>query len=588
MLKKHNHSAQRWFWSYMRPYRIRMAAGLALVTATSFLAVVNPEITGYIVDEVIGDGTHMRMDLLPRCLLAMILVTALRSVLRLLFLYLFETSSQGLLYDLRDGVYRNLLLKDFAFYNRARTGDLMSRQTGDMMAIRHFIAYVIYSLYENTLLLVAALVMIFSVDWRIGLAMLCTLPLTAVLVKKQRQEVRPKFRAIRDRFSSLNAFVQENISGNRVVRAFAKEEYEIGRFDRENEAYREAQLDAAGVWTKYVPLFEFMAAALTVVLMLAGGFMCIAGIMSLGSMVMINGFLWMLNIPLRMFGWLINDCQNFASSVEKIYQTIEAEPDIVTPVSPRSGKKLRGEVEFRDVSYCAEGETILRHVSFRAERGEKIGIIGSTGSGKSTIVNLLCRFYDVTDGAVLVDGVDVRDMDLGTLRDGIGLSMQDVFLFSDTVEGNIAYGRSDCSFEAVQWAARTADADGFIQNMPQGYDTVIGERGVGLSGGQRQRIALARALLKKPVILVLDDTTSAVDMETETQIQNSLRGIRGETVFIIAQRISSLKDCDQILVVENGEITERGTHEELLGKNGYYRRVFEHQYADYGGSYGKK
>ena len=575
-------NAMRWFYGYLAKYRWKIGVGLVLVTVTSLLAIVNPKITGYIVDDIIGNGKGIsdRLPLLPKALIAMILVTVAQAVIRLIFLWMFETCSQDTLYDMRDGVYRSLLQKDFAFYNRNRTGDLMSRQTGDMMAIRHFVAFVNYQVYENALLFVIALVMIFSVDWRIGLAMITVLPITALMTYLQSKSIKPKFMAVRDQFSVLNALAQENISGNRVVRAFAKEDYEIEKFDRENAKYRDAELGAAAVWTKFVPIFEVLAGLLTVVLMLVGGIMCVKGYMTLGNMVMINSYLWMLNNPLRMFGWLINDYQRFTTSVVKIYRTISEKPAIMTPRYPKNTDKIRGEVEFKNVSYVVDGEPVLRDVSFHVKPGETVGILGATGSGKSTIVSLLCRFYDVTDGAVLVDGTDVRELELHTLRDGIGMAMQDVFLFSDTIEGNIAYGAPDCSFEDVEWAAKIADADGFIREMPEGYNTVVGERGIGLSGGQKQRIALARAILKKPSIIILDDTTSAVDMETETQIQHALKKLNHETVFVIAQRISSLKDCDQILVLKDGRIAQHGNHDELIKEDGYYKTVFNHQYGN--------
>ncbi|WP_292197771.1 ABC transporter ATP-binding protein [Butyrivibrio sp.] len=578
---KKNLTAMKWFYSYLKKYRWKMFVGLFLVIITSVLAIINPRITGFIVDDIIGDGTNIRIDLLPKFLILMITVTVVRSLLRLLFLYLFETASQDMLYDMRDGVYRNLLLKDFAFYNRSRTGDLMSRQTGDMMAIRHFVAYVIYNIYENTLLFVIALFMIFSVDWRIGFAMVAVLPITAFMTYSQSKAIRPKFMHIRDKFSSLNAFVQENISGNRVVRAFAKEDFEIEKFDKENADYRDSELDAATVWTKYIPIFIFLSHLLTFMLMVAGGIMCIYGYMSLGNMVMINSYLWMLSNPLMMMGWLINDYHRFTTSVEKIFATITQKPDIQTPRYPKEVDKIKGDVEFRNVSYVVDDEPVLHNVSFHIKQGQTVGIIGATGSGKSTIMNLICRFFDTTEGEVLMDGINVKDLDLHRLRDGIGIAMQDVFLFSDTIEGNIAYAEPDCSFDKVKWAAKMADADDFIMQMDEGYDTVVGERGVGLSGGQKQRISLARALLKEPSILILDDTTSAVDMETEAEIQRDLKKLQGHTVFIIAHRISSIKDADVILVVEDGRITESGTHDELIEKGGYYRKVFDHQYGEF-------
>ena len=578
-------SAMKWFYSYFKKYQWRTLFGLILVTATSMLAIVNPKITGYIVDDIIGDGSNIRLDLLPKFLLLMIGATLLRAGIRLFFLFIFETNSQNMLYDMRDAIYRNLVAKDFTFYNNNKTGDLMSRQTGDMMAIRQFVAHVIYFTYECVLLFCISLVMVFTVDWRIACAMLLVLPLTLTNTIVQSKRVKPGFSKIRERFSSLNAFAQENISGNRVVKAFAKEEFEISKFDRENAAYRDSELAATKIWMQHVPIFEFLANLLTFVLMLVGGIMVINGDMTLGNMAMINGYLWMLNEPLRQAGWIVNDWFRFVTSVEKIYATIQEEPGIKNPVSGPfdiSAPKPEGSVEFRNVSYSIDGEEILKDISFKIEPGQKVGIIGATGAGKSTLVNLMCRFFDVNSGEVLIGGQNVKEMDLRVLRTTIGMAMQDVFLFSDTIEGNIAYAKPDCPFETVEWAAKVANADGFIREMPEGYDTIIGERGVGLSGGQRQRISLARALLKEPSILVLDDTTSAVDMETESQIQQALDNLeKKETVFFIAHRISSIKDADVILVLDEGRIVESGNHDELMEKQGYYYTVFMHQYGEY-------
>ena len=523
-----------------------------------------------------------KYDLLPWLIALLILITIIRGVLRYWSQVIFETCSQDVLYSMRDTVYRKLLQEDFAFYNKKRTGDLLSRQTGDMDAIRHFVAFVIYQVYENVFLFFFALIMIFTVSWQLALCMCIILPFAAAVTFSQTKEGRPRFQHIREQFSSLNTFVQENVSGNRVVKAFSKEDYEIQKFNKENDAYRDAELAAAEIWTKYVPLFEFLSNMLTVILMLVGSIMVIRGSMTLGNYVTINGYLWMLMNPLRQIGWRINDIQRFTTSVEKIYATYSEEPDVKRPVSGIGKKRLNGDVEFRNVSYSADDEDIIHNVSFHIKSGQTVGILGSTGSGKSTIMNLLCRFYDVTDGEVLVDGINVKDLDLYNLRANIGMAMQDVFLFSDTVEGNIAYSRPDCPFEEVQKAAIMADADAFIQAMPDGYDTIVGERGVGLSGGQKQRISLARALLKEPSILILDDTTSAVDMETESYIQKQLSSIDHQcTIFVVAYRISSIKDSDVILVLNNGHIVEQGTHDELLAKNGYYATVFRHQYGEY-------
>ena len=631
----------QWFWGFLRQYRLRLAFGFFLTTLISVLAIIYPVISGQIVDQVIVGGQHA---LLGRMLGFLILVTALRSVLRYFYQLIFESTSQGVLYKMRDTLYRRLMMEDFTFYNKNRTGDLMSRQTGDMDAIRQFVAYTIYAIYENILLFAFALFMIFSVNTKLALAMLVILPITAYTTYRQGKAVKPAFHRIRECFSSLNTYVQENISGNRVVRAFAKEDYEMGRFNAENDKYMDSEMKAAAIWVKYVPIFELLSNVLMIILMLYGGYLTMRGEMTLGNLVTINGYLWMLTVPLRFCGWWINDIQRFVASLEKIYRVYREEPAVrnlcrpeaeqaaddirqskteqatrgvsqskqakagqaergvrqvnteqaarigtgsqpeaeTSAVQPVVRPFIQGNVEFCDVSYNIEGEDILRDVSFAVKKGQTVGVIGATGAGKSTVMNLICRFYDVTGGEVRIDGVNVKNYDLHDLRARIGIAMQDVFLFSDTIEGNIAYGRPDCPFDEVKQAAIMADANHFIRSLPEGYDTIVGERGVGLSGGQKQRISLARALLKKPSILILDDTTSAVDMETESYIQSQLKKLKNScTIFVIAHRISSIIDADLILVLDQGRIAERGTHEQLLAKNGYYASVFRNQYGDF-------
>ena len=569
----------RWFLSFLKKYRVRMIVGLILVFITALLVLINPQISGMIVDEVIERQHYEKLGIL---LLIMIGVTLVRSLLRFTFLMCFESSSQGLVYDMREEAYRKLMKEDFNFFNKNRTGDLMSRQTGDMDAVRHMVSHVIYFSFENILVFLMALVMIFSVNVKMALCMLIVLPFTLAVTLSQRRHIKPAFDRVRDCFSSLNAFAQETIAGNRVVKAFAKEDYELEKFDRENDGYRDAQLNAASIWMKYIPMFEVLSQCLTIILMIMGGFMVIDGEMTIGNMVTVNGYLWMLNSPLRQAGWIINDLQRFLTAIEKIYKVYTTEPDIKQPEHVVEKRKLKGSVTFDHVNYYTNDDTVLKDISFHVEPGQTVGIIGATGSGKSSLVNLICRFYDVNQGRVLVDDIDVRNLNLQTLRGNIGIAMQDVFLFSDTIEGNIAYGNPDCTFEQVQAAAKIANADEFIREMPEGYDTIIGERGVGLSGGQKQRISLARAILKDPSIIILDDTTSAIDMETESLIQNELKKISDErTVFIIAHRISSIIHADQILVLDNGRLVERGTHEQLLAKKGYYSTVFHHQYGEF-------
>ncbi len=571
-------TAMQWFFSFLKKYRLKLVIALILVTFASSLTIINPYISGIIVDDVIKGG---HKELLFKLVSILIITTLVRSIIKYIYLFLFETSSQKMLFTMRDYVYRRFLEEDFTFYNKNRTGDLMSRQTGDMDAIRHFVAYVIYSIYENTLLLCFALIMIFTVDYRLALCMIAVMPITIFTTYKQLKVIKPAFHNIRKHFSSLNTFVQENVSGNRVVKAFAKEDYEIEKFNRENDGYRDAELSSAAMWRKYVPVFEFLSSSLTFILYLVGGIMVVKGSITMGKLVTVSGYLWMLNNPLRMAGWLANDYQRFVTSVEKIYSTIKEDPIIKAPIHPVEQKRFKGEIAFKQVNYLAEDDVILTDINFKVTPGQTIGIIGATGSGKSTLMNLLCRFYDVTNGEITIDGINVKDLDLYSLRSNIGMAMQDVFLFSDTIEGNIAYGNPNCTFEEVQAAAKIANADEFIKKMSEGYDTIVGERGMGLSGGQKQRISLARALLKNPSIVILDDTTSAVDTETEAHIQCELNNLSNRTVFIIAHRISSIKDADLILVVDNGKILESGNHESLLMMKGYYNTVFNHQYGEF-------
>lgn len=571
-------SPTKWFYTFFKQHTLTIIFGLILTTATVVLSVVNPQIAGTIVDEVVMGENY---DLLPYCIAILIGITLLIVIIRFFLQVLFEKASQAILYDMRNAIYRKLLEEDFAFYNKKKTGDLMSRQTGDMEAIRNFIALTIYTSYQQVLYFVFALCMIFTINVKIASYMMIVFPFSALISYLQFKQIKPAFQRNRECYSALNSFVQENISGNRVIKAFSQEDYELSKFNVHNDAFRDAQLNATKVWRRYVPIFDLLANLLNVILMGFGGYLTITGEITLGDLVRINQYLWMFNAPLRMFCWKLNDIQNFLTSLTKIYDTYMEEPNVKNIHINNNRTPLRGSIEFKDVSYRADDEDIVMDINFKVKAGQTIGIIGSTGSGKSTLMNLLCRFYDPTSGSVLVDGKNVKQHDLYNLRDHIGMAMQDVFLFSDTIEGNIAYARPNCPFEDVKQAAIMADANHFIKAMPEGYDTIIGERGMGLSGGQKQRISLARALLKDPSILILDDTTSAVDMETESYIQSQLDKLKDDcTVFVIAYRISSIKEADLILVMDHGRIIESGTHDSLIAQNGYYTSAFKNQYGE--------
>lgn len=568
----------KWVWGLMRKYRAIFFTALGLVFVVNLLNLINPIVQGKIVDEVIEGG--MLEKLLPFVLL-MIGNTVVRAALRYTYLYMFENVSQNVVYNARRDVFRKVQELDFDFFDRTRTGDIMARITGDLDAVRHFTAYVLYSIFMHTVTLILALTVMFIKSATFTLVLLAITPITGILAVRLSGTVRPAFSAIREQFARLNSVVQENISGNRVVKAFAQEEYEIYKFSRENSGFRDSNIRASRIWEKYLPVMDAMAGLLSVQIILVGGIMVINRNITLGDLVTFNSFLWALNNPMRMIGWLINDTQRFATSAEKVMMLLNREPRIKS----REGaivKKPEGRVEFRNVSFKYGKEPVLEDISFSANPGQTVAIVGPTGSGKSTLVSLISRFYDCTGGSVLVDGIDVRDYDVRTLRDNIAVAMQDVFLFSETIEGNIAYGAPDVSVEKVKWAAQLACAHDFIMEFPEGFDTIIGERGVGLSGGQKQRIALARAIVKEAPIVILDDTTSSVDIETEHQIQQNLRDYcKNRTTFIIAHRISSVKHADLILVLEGGRIVERGTHDELLAMKGRYYDIFVNQYGDF-------
>lgn len=396
---------------------------------------------------------------------------------------------------------------------------------------------------------------------------------------------------MRECFSALNSIVQENIGGNRVVKAFAAEKFETEKFETANQEYGNANRDVAKLQAKYIPDLDFLAGSLSAILIVAGGFLAIMGKVSIGDIVTFNGLLWAINNPLRMSGWLMSEVERAVASAERIEEFLHTEPKIKPEPKQKHKTRLRGKVEFDHVDFKYDNDYVLRDVCFKAEPGQTIAIVGPTGSGKSTLINLINRFYDVSAGEVRIDGINVKEIDLYELRENIATAMQDIFLFSDTIEGNIAYGNPDASFEDVKRVSRAADAHPFIEKMEDGYDTIVGERGVGLSGGQKQRIALARALLKDPSILILDDTTSAVDMETDHFIQQALdEYFADRTTFIIAHRISSVKNADLILVISDGQIIESGTHEDLIHRpveEAYYRSVYENQMGDFDTFYQK-
>lgn len=569
--------SMKWIWQYVRKYRLLMIGVFILIFIASGISIIYPLLGGKVIDDVVYQN---KTNLLIPLLLIMIISTIIRTICRYTYQIMCERIGQNSLFRIREDLYKKLQSLDFDFFNNTRVGDIMARMTGDTDAIRHFVSWVSYNILENVFLFSFAIIIMATIDWKLTLALVIVTPLIAVLTMKMSSKAQPVFYEIRESFSRLNSMVEENISGNRVVKAFAREDFEMKKFHEHNEDFKKRNLDSADVSRTYLPVLDSLAGMLVVITLIFGGYLVIKGQMTLGDLVAFNGFLWMLNGPMRMSGWLINDVQRFIASSFKIQDMMVTDAKI--PIhAEKPAPSLQGHVEFKNVSFHFEDDPntdVLKNISLKASPGQTIAILGETGAGKSTLVNLICRFYDPTSGEILIDGVDARKWHVRELRNHIATVMQDIFLFSDTIEGNIAFGAPDATMEDVRRMARIADADHFIETMPESYDTIVGERGVGLSGGQKQRISLARALLKNPSILILDDTTSAVDMETEVKIQGELKKItENTTTFIIAHRISSVKEADEILILNHGEIIERGTHTSLLAEKGYYFDIYNKQ-----------
>lgn len=567
-----------WLWKkYVRPYRKRLFFAMFLVVVTSVFAIIGPLIVGRLVDDVLYGGN---LEILMPLLIVMVALVFARMTITWCFRMLFETISQNSTNNLRRDLYVKLHEMDFDYFSANKVGDIMAKMTGDLDAVRHFIAWVMYSLFENMLWLTLSLFILFRIDAILTLCLIAVIPVIGFVATRLVKDVRPTFANIRESFSTLNSVVAENIGGNRIVKAFAREDFEVEKFQKQNLDYREKNLISANVWAKYLPILDSLSGTLGVIVILVGGLFVINGRISLGELVVFNSFLWMLAVPMRMFGWLLNDLQRCLASLEKIKEMLDVEPKI--PLQEIETKDaVKGFVEFKNVSFHFEDDdsvAVLKNVSFKTKPGETVGILGETGSGKSTLVSLISRFYDAVSGEVLVDGKNVQEWNTRQLRDSISTVMQDVFLFSDTTAANIAFANTNATMEQIKHVAKLADAHNFIEALSDGYKTTVGERGTGLSGGQKQRLSLARALLKDPSILILDDTTSAVDMETEYKIQQDLQKIgANKTTFVIAHRVSSVKDADLILVLNKGEIIERGNHDTLMAQGGYYATVYREQ-----------
>ena len=562
----------------LKGYRIRYTCFVILIIATSLLTLVNPFFTKKIVDEVITKG---QKEILLPILLSIVGITVTRMVIKYVCLIQFEVISQKIILDLRQKGFKKIMELDFGYFDEHKSGDIMSQLTADLDAVRHFIAYVVYQGVESLVIFLGALfVLMFYVNFHLSAGLLLITPVVAVLAIKLAFEQKEKFRTLRETRSMLNTVVSENIWAQRAVKAFVRENYENEKMDVYSKRFLRNQSHINKISRKYIPYLNNIYGIIQAYLVIAGGLFTINGTITLGDLIMFNSMIWLITMPLSKSGFLTNDTINCFASYEKISQLIGSEPEIENKKKTAKIDRLRGKIEFKNVKFGYTDREAIKGISFSIESGQKVGIIGKTGSGKSTIINLLERFYDAESGAIFLDDVYIRDIDLDLLRSSIATSQQDVFLFSDTVFANIAYGLPDATLTDVKIAARIASAHEFIMKMEDGYDTIVGERGVGLSGGQKQRLALARAILKNPAILILDDTTSALDSETENEIQKFLKHLFKEnTLLVISQKISSVKDCDLILVFDDGKIIERGTHEELLNNKGYYHNTYLQQYG---------
>ena len=582
--KKHSKTA--WLWENMKGYRCVYIIGILGTIVYNIMQLTVPFFTQKIIDlfltgEDAAENLANHKDLFFQLIIAMIVLTLVRTLIVYLVCMDVEHVSQKVLYRIRTHLFDKIERQDMQFYNTYRTGDLMTRVTGDLDAVRHMIAWVIRSIVESLALLLATAAYFFYMDWLLALSILAIAPFIMIIIVLFRNKVAPRHKELREKLSYLNTAAQENISGNRVVKAFAREDYEIKKFDEYNTDSSRTNKKTAMTWLTYCPYIETFAHLMPAVLLVVGGLFIIGGRLTMGEYVAFSGLIWAVQNPMRMLGNIMNEFQRFSAASDKVMEIYYSEPHIVDPEDAVDlPNRFKGKVEFKNVSFRYEDGNlpVLHNISFVANPGETIAIMGETGCGKTSLIQLIPRFYEPTEGEVLLDGINVNKMKLSQLRKNIGLATQDVLLYSDTIDGNIAYGDSSLTKEEVEKFAKYSAAAKFITKMPEGYDTVVGERGVGLSGGQKQRISLARALAVKPAILILDDTTSAVDMETEKQIQHSLNELDFPcTKIIIAQRVSTTKCADKIIIIQDGRITESGTHEELLAKKGYYHSLVQLQ-----------
>ncbi|MBY0116101.1 ABC transporter ATP-binding protein [Paenibacillus sp. FSL H8-0317] len=569
---------QIFFWE-KRTYLFVSILFLALATA---LGLVYPYMLRILIDDIIVPRTFEDVPIIALTVLGVVILKA-----GMQFLHGFFGGRLGnfLAYRLRNACYEKLQFLSFRYYDTAKTGDLMSRLTGDLEAIRNFIGFGFAQILNMVLMVVFGAIMMMTMSWQLTLFTLICIPLLAFVALRFESKIHPAFQEMRLALSSLTTAVQENITGVRTVKSFAREPYEVEKFSTRNERYKTNQIHAATLWSRYFPIMEILASVSIVLLLIIGGRMVIQKTLTLGELVAFFSLIWYIIGPMWNLGFHINNYTQSKASGERVLELLNTPVDVEETQDPVivEADQVNGHVTFESVTFAYGNKMpAVTDINFDAAPGSVIGFLGGTGSGKSTIIQLLMRAYNVNSGTIKLDGKNIKDIGIRSLRSQIASVFQETFLFSSSIRNNISYGLKNVTMDEIIRAAKLAKAHDFIMEFPDGYDTVVGERGMGLSGGQKQRIAIARALLKNPKILVLDDATSAVDMETEHEIQSGFQEVmRGRTTFIIAHRISSLRHADEILVLDEGRVVQRGKHTELIEVPGPYQDVYKIQYADY-------
>jgi len=564
----------------MIPYRVVIVLGILSVFATVGAELAVPRLLQTVIDDGIRDGD---MDIIVASSLWMLLAALVGAVAALGQGLCRAELSQGLAYDIRNNLFNHIQALGFSTLDQLRTGGLMTRIASDVNIIRMFSSNGLALLLRAVSMIAGSFVMVMLTDWQLSLIMLAFLVVAGGVIYTFMRMARPLFSVVQERLSTLNTRIQENLAGTQVVKAFVRETYEIDRFEDSNLDYMDQHIRVGRLLALVMPIITLLTNLGIVAVIWFGGLDVIGGRLTLGELVAFNSYMMIGMQPLLLLGNMVQMASRAEASAERVVEVFDTDVQADPGLDGHAPDSVRGEVMFDHVTFrypgSSDGERdVLDGISFTAEPGRTVALMGATGSGKTTLVSLLSRFYDTTGGAVLVDGVDVRDWDLRSLRASIGLVSQQPLLFSGTVRENIAYGDPDASMGRIVEAAEIAQAHDFIMSMPDGYDSLIEARGANLSGGQKQRIAIARALLTAPPILILDDSTSAVDVETEILIQDGMaRMLSHTTVFIIAQRVSSVVEADQIMILEGGRVSAVGTHRELLQSSPIYREIYQSQ-----------